>query len=89
MSHENNLHIAVIGSGGAAMAAVLKGAERGARVTLVERSTLGGTCVNTGCVPSKILIRAAHIAHLRKESPFDEGISVQRPVIDQAALLAQ
>nr|WP_306420276.1 mercury(II) reductase [Nitrosococcus oceani] len=89
MSHENNLHIAVIGSGGAAMAAALKGAERGARVTLVERGTLGGTCVNTGCVPSKILIRAAHIAHLRKESPFDGGISVQRPVIDRAALLAQ
>ena len=67
MSNDNNLHIAVIGSGGAAMAAALKAAERGARITLIERGTIGGTCVNTGCVPSKIMIRAAHIAHLRTE----------------------
>ena len=83
------LHIAVIGSGGAAMAAALKAAERGARVTLIERGTLGGTCVNIGCVPSKILIRAAHIAHLRRESPFDAGISATAPTIDRVKLLAQ
>ena len=65
---ERALHVAVIGSGGAAMAAALKAVERGARVTLIERSTIGGTCVNVGCVPSKIMIRAAHIAHLRRES---------------------
>ena len=70
----DGLHIAVIGSGGAAMAAALKAAELGAQVTLIERGTIGGTCVNVGCVPSKIMIRAAHIAHLRRESPFDEGI---------------
>jgi mercuric reductase len=89
MSDEKNLHIAVIGSGGAAMAAALKAAERGARITLIERGTIGGTCVNTGCVPSKIMIRAAHIAHLRTESPFDSGLSAQAPVVDRPALLAQ
>ena len=83
------LHIAVIGSGGAAMAAALKAAERGARVTLIERGTLGGTCVNIGCVPSKIMIRAAHIAHLRRESPFDAGIGATAPTIDRVKLLAQ
>ncbi|MEX0943658.1 MAG: mercury(II) reductase [Pseudomonadales bacterium] len=89
MSEHNNLHIAVIGSGGAAMAAALKAAERGARITLIERGTIGGTCVNIGCVPSKILIRAAHIAHLRRESPFDESLSVREPVVDRPRLLAQ
>jgi mercuric reductase len=84
-----SLHIAVIGSGGAAMAAALKAVEQGARVTLIERGTLGGTCVNIGCVPSKIMIRAAHIAHLRRDSPFDAGISASSPVIDRATLLAQ
>jgi len=83
------LHIAVIGSGGAAMAAALKAAENGARVTLIERGTIGGTCVNTGCVPSKIMIRAAHIAHLRRESPFDDGISAAAPVIRRDRLLVQ
>ena len=83
------LHIAVIGSGGAAMAAALKAVEQGARVTLIERGTIGGTCVNIGCVPSKIMIRAAHIAHMRRESPFDGGIAAAVPAIDRGKLLAQ
>lgn len=86
---DNNLHIAVIGSGGSAMAAALKATEHGARVTLIERGTIGGTCVNIGCVPSKILIRAAHIAQFRRESPFDGGLSALAPVVNRSALLAQ
>jgi mercuric reductase len=86
---ESALHVAVIGSGGAAMASALKAVELGARVTLIERSTLGGTCVNVGCVPSKIMIRAAHIAHLRRESPFDGGIAAASPKILRERLLAQ
>jgi mercuric reductase len=85
----DGLHVAVIGSGGAAMAAALKAVEQGAHVTLIERGTIGGTCVNVGCVPSKIMIRAAHIAHLRRESPFDGGIAATVPAIDRSKLLAQ
>ena len=83
------LHIAVIGSGGAAMAAALKAVEQGAHVTLIERGTIGGTCVNVGCVPSKIMIRAAHVAHLRRESPFDGGMSPTPPTILRERLLVQ
>ncbi len=83
------LHIAVIGSGGAAMAAALKAVENGARVTLIERGTIGGTCVNIGCVPSKIMIRAAHVAHLRRESPFDAGVSATAPTVLRDRLLTQ
>src|SRR5579885_1935548 len=83
------LHVVVIGSGGAAMAGALKATERGARVTLIERGTIGGTCVNVGCVPSKIMIRAAHIAHLRRESPFDAGIAAATPAVLRDKLLAQ
>ena len=86
---DHGLHIAIIGSGGAAMAAALKAVERGARVTLIERGTLGGTCVNVGCVPSKIFIRAAHVAHLRRGSAFDAGVSPSAPHINRPALLAQ
>lgn len=88
-SHIGGLHIAVIGSGAAAMAAALKGVEQGAHVTLIERGTIGGTCVNVGCVPSKIMIRAAHIAHLRRESPFDGGMPPASPTILRDRLLAQ
>lgn len=83
------LRIAVIGSGGGAMAAALKTADLGATVTLVERSVIGGTCVNVGCVPSKVLIRAAHIARLRRESPFDAGLTTMPPLVNRPPLLAQ
>ncbi|OWT65577.1 mercury(II) reductase [Candidimonas nitroreducens] len=87
--NERPLQVAVIGSGGAAMAAALKAVEQGAQVTLIERGTIGGTCVNVGCVPSKIMIRAAHIAHLRQESPFDGGMPPTPPTIRREQLLAQ
>ncbi|CAD0264321.1 Mercuric reductase [Pseudomonas veronii] len=85
----DKLHVAVIGSGGAAMAAALKAVEGGARVTLIERGIIGGTCVNVGCVPSKIMIRAAHVAHLRRESPFDAGLSTTTLTVLRERLLAQ
>lgn len=71
------------------MAAALKAVEQGATVTLIERGIIGGTCVNVGCVPSKIMIRAAHVAHLRRESSFDDGIAATVPVIDRRKLLSQ
>ena len=71
------------------MAAALKAVENGACVTLIERGTIGGTCVNVGCVPSKIMIRAAHVAHLRRESPFDAGVSAVAPTVRRDRLLAQ
>lgn len=83
------MHVAIIGSGGAAMAAALKAVERGARVTLIERGTIGGTCVNIGCVPSKIMIRAAHVAHLRRQSPFDGGLSAASAMVRRDWLVKQ
>ncbi len=83
------LRIAVIGSGGAAMACAIRAAEAGARVTVIERGTLGGTCVNIGCVPSKVMIRSAEIARTRRISPFDGGITAQAPQVDRAALLGR
>lgn len=54
----------VVGGGSAGFAAAIKGAELGYRVALVEAGTIGGTCVNVGCVPSKTLIRAMEQYHL-------------------------
>lgn len=89
VSAEGRLNVVVIGTGGAAMAAAITATERGAQVTLVERGLIGGTCVNIGCVPSKIMIRAAHVARVRKDSPFDAGISASAPQVNRKNLLAQ
>jgi mercuric reductase len=83
------LQVAVLGSGAAAFGAAIRLQQEGARVTLVERGTVGGTCVNVGCVPSKILISAASVAHARASSPFDAGISAAMPRVNLAALHAQ
>ncbi len=83
------LHVAIVGSGGAAFAGAIRAAEEGAIVTMVERGTLGGTCVNVGCVPSKIMLRAAHIRHLRESSPFDAAIGRCATGVDRPALVRQ
>ena len=84
-----SLHIAIVGTGSGAFAAAIKAAEQGARVTLIEGGPLiGGTCVNTGCVPSKILIRGAGIAHLQGHHAF-AGLPHNRPAIDRKAMVAQ
>jgi mercuric reductase len=84
----HGLHVAVIGSGSAAFACALRAAEEGARVTMIEAGTVGGTCVNVGCVPSKILLRGAHVAHTQAAHPF-EGMTRSDPSIDRRAMVAQ
>lgn len=60
----------VLGGGSAGFAAAIKGADIGARVAIIEGGTLGGTCVNVGCVPSKTLLRAAEAQHNRAHHGF-------------------
>ena len=78
-------HLVIIGAGSGAVAAALRATGLGARVTLVERGTLGGTCVNVGCVPSKILVRQGHQAHTVKNLPFS-GIAPHSPTINPGLL---
>jgi mercuric reductase len=80
--------LAIVGSGGAAFAAAIRASERGARVVMIERGTLGGTCVNVGCVPSKTLLRAGEIHHLAGHHPF-AGLRTQAGAVDLAALVRQ
>jgi len=71
-------HVVIIGAGSGAFAAAIRSTELGARVTIIERGTIGGTCVNVGCVPSKILIRQAHHIQQSMFPPF-EGIMSTKP----------
>jgi mercuric reductase len=80
--------LAIVGSGGAAFAAAIRATELGARVAMIERGTLGGTCVNIGCVPSKTLLRAGELYHLAGQQPF-AGLATRAEGVDLAALVAQ
>lgn len=85
---DTEIKVVIIGSGSASFAAALQAADAGATVTMVEAGVVGGTCVNVGCVPSKILIRAAQMAHQQAHHPFP-GVERHTPRIDRSALLRQ
>lgn len=78
----------IIGAGGAAFSAAIKAIEYGATVAMVERGTIGGTCVNIGCVPSKTLLRAGEINQLAKSNPFI-GLKTNAGEVDLATLIKQ
>lgn len=74
----NAYDLVVIGAGAAGLVTSSGAAGVGARVALIEANLLGGDCLNMGCVPSKTLIRAAHLAHTVNNSDAlaDSGISL-------------
>jgi len=78
----------VVGGGSAAFAAAIKAAELGAKVGLIEAGTIGGTCVNVGCVPSKTLIKAAELCY-RSAYPRFEGLTACPPPSDWQRVIQQ
>lgn len=71
----------VIGAGTAGLVTAIGAAGLGAKVALVERGLMGGDCLNSGCVPSKALIRAARaVASVRDAAEF--GVAAQGTVVD-------
>jgi mercuric reductase len=84
---DKRFDLAVIGSGGAAFAAAIRATGLGKRVVMVERGTVGGTCVNTGCVPSKALIAAAAARHVALDTGRFPGISMSAAPVDMPGLI--
>ncbi len=84
----DHYHLVVIGGGSAGFAAAIKGAELGYNVALIESGTIGGTCVNTGCIPSKTLIRATGHYHGAGHSPF-RGVQTSAGALDWRQVVAQ
>lgn len=81
--------LAVIGAGSAGFSAAITASEDGARVALIGNGTIGGTCVNVGCVPSKAMIRAVETLHSAKAADRFDGVEATAKVTDWAAMVAQ
>ena len=81
--------LAVIGAGSAGFSAAITAAEQGAHVALIGHGTIGGTCVNVGCVPSKTLIRAVETVHQATVASRFAGIHVEGGVTDWKSLISQ
>ena len=81
--------LAVIGAGSAGFSAAITAAEAGARVALIGHGTIGGTCVNVGCVPSKALIRSTQLLHNARTAVRFNGIELSAQISDWSAAIRQ
>lgn len=79
--------LAVIGAGSAGFSAAITAAEGGKRVALIGHGTIGGTCVNVGCVPSKTMIRAAEAVHGAMAAHRFRGLKGTAEITDWAAVI--
>ena len=74
-----NYDVVVIGAGDVGLALAFKGAAQGFKVALIDKGQVGGTCVNTGCVPSKTLIHTAdRVLEIREAGK----LGVRAPVVE-------
>ena len=81
--------VIVIGGGPGGYVCAIRCAQLGLKVALVEgRSSLGGTCLNIGCIPSKALLHASHQVHEATHNFAKMGVNVGRPQVDWPAMQA-
>src|SRR5688500_4181683 len=78
--------VIVIGGGPAGVTAALRARELGASVALVERGQMGGTCTNDGCLPTRVLARAARLARDARQLA-DQRLIDAPPQVDFAQLM--
>jgi len=79
-------NLIVIGAGAGGLVTSYIAATVRAKVTLIEANRMGGDCLNTGCVPSKALIRSARLAHETRNADF-YGLEAREPAIDFPAVM--
>jgi pyruvate/2-oxoglutarate dehydrogenase complex dihydrolipoamide dehydrogenase (E3) component len=81
-----NFDAIIIGTGQSGPALARRLVAAGRKVAIIERKLFGGTCVNTGCTPTKTLIASAYAAHVSRRAA-DYGIRIEGPVnVDMKAM---
>ncbi|KAG2588476.1 dihydrolipoyl dehydrogenase 1, mitochondrial-like [Panicum virgatum] len=82
--------VVVLGGGPGGYVAAIKAAQLGLKTTCIEkRGTLGGTCLNVGCIPSKALLHSSHMYHEAKTSFAHHGVKLSNLEVDLPAMMAQ
>lgn len=86
---DNNYDVTVIGGGPGGYVAAIRAAQLGMRVALVEkRATLGGTCLNVGCIPSKALLHSSHLFEEAGHGFASHGIKAGKLELNLKAMMA-
>ena len=87
---ENTFDLVIIGSGPGGYVAAIRGAQLGLKTALVEKSkTLGGTCLNVGCIPSKALLHSTEMYHFARHGAAAHGIDLTNLSISIEQLMAK
>ena len=81
--------IIIIGSGPGGYVAAIRAAQLGKKVVVVEKSELGGVCLNWGCIPTKALLKSAQVYHYLKNASHYGLPDVEVPSPDMAAIVAR
>src|SRR5271169_3614668 len=79
VSHMKPFDAIIIGTGQAGPSLAARFAGAGKTVVIIERGRFGGTCVNTGCIPTKTLVASAYAAHLARRAS-DFGVQLTGPI---------
>jgi dihydrolipoamide dehydrogenase len=88
MSEDIRYDLIVIGAGPGGYVAAIRGAQLGMKVVVVEkRSTLGGVCLNEGCIPSKALLDSSELFALARDRFALHGIGIDPPRLDLAVMM--
>ncbi len=88
VSAAENFDLIVIGSGPGGYVCAIRAAQLGMKTACVElRATLGGTCLNVGCIPSKALLESTHHFHQAQKEFADHGIKIAKLELDLAKML--
>ena len=86
----NNYDVAIIGSGPGGYVCAIRCAQLGMKTAIIEKyNTLGGTCLNVGCIPSKAMLDSSHQYHDAVHKFADHGINVGTPKIDFKQMVAR
>lgn len=85
---EKSYQLAIIGSGPGGYTAALQAAKHGLKTVLIEKDSLGGTCLNWGCIPTKAYVRSAQV-FTEAQSAADYGVKVKTAELDFPAVLAR
>jgi dihydrolipoamide dehydrogenase len=90
MAQAAQYDVIVIGGGPGGYVCAIRAAQLGMKVACVEeRETLGGTCLNVGCIPSKALLESSELYHLAKEQLGPHGVTVGAVKLDLDAMMAR
>tara|TARA_R110002020_G_scaffold193407_7_gene393699 strand:+ start:505 stop:1926 length:1422 start_codon:yes stop_codon:yes gene_type:complete len=88
VGEENSFDLIIVGAGSAGFSAAITAAELGKTVAVIGGGTIGGTCVNVGCVPSKTMIRAADVMQAGASAKRFNGISADAKLVSWADVVA-